>query len=119
LILLVHGSRDPRWREPFERLAAGLAGDLGAAAVRLAYLELIPPTLMEVAAEAARDGVGRLRLLPLFMAGGTHVDRDIPAQAAAVRERFPNLAVEVLPSIGDDARFIRLLRDLASEAARG
>ncbi len=119
LILVVHGSRDPRWREPFDRLTAALIGELGAGAVRLACLELIPPTLMEAAGEAARDGVRRLRLLPLFMAGGAHVDRDIPAQAAAVRARFPELVVEVLPTIGDDPRFALLLRDLATEAVRG
>jgi len=119
LILFVHGSRDPRWREPFERLAAGLMAELGEGAVRVAYLEASPPTLLETAEEAARDGVTRLRLLPLFMAGGLHVDRDIPAQAAAVRRAFPGLTVELLPPIGDDARFIRLLNDLAKEAARG
>lgn len=117
LVLFVHGSRDPRWREPFERLAADLADDLGPDRVRLVYMEIVGPRLDEAAAEAARDGVTRLRVLPLFMAGGAHVDKDIPEQVAAVRARHPGLAVELLPPIGEDPRFVSLLRRLAREAA--
>jgi sirohydrochlorin cobaltochelatase len=116
LILFAHGSSDPRWRRPFEELLHEVEQDLGAARVRLAYMEFASPTLLDVAAEAARERVSRLRLLPLFMAAGGHVDRDIPVLLAEVQERHPSLAVEVLPPVGSDPRFRSLLRQLASEA---
>jgi sirohydrochlorin cobaltochelatase len=114
LVLFAHGSGDSRWRAPFERLRDEVARRLGAERVRLAYMEFAPPTLLDVAAEAVRDQVLGLRLLPLFMAGGGHVDRDIPAQVAGVRQRFPELAVEVLPPVGDHPRFRTLLCEIAA-----
>jgi len=118
LILYAHGSRDPRWREPFERMADELRAAPGIDNVRLVYMEFVPPTLQDAAAEAASQGVGCLRILPLFLAGGAHVDRDIPEQVAATRKRFPGLRIEVLPPVGEDRRFASLLRTLATEAAR-
>ena len=70
LVILAHGSRDPRWRAPFETFVATLAADLGADKVRLAYMEFVTPTLADMAEEAMRDGVQQLKILPLFMAGG-------------------------------------------------
>jgi sirohydrochlorin cobaltochelatase len=117
LILLAHGSHDPRWRAPFERLEADLKGAVGATRVRLAYLEFVGPTLLDVAAEAARDGMTGLRVLPLFLSAGAHVAQDIPVQVAQVRARNPRLEVEVLPPIGEHPRFTALLREVAREAA--
>jgi len=114
LVLFAHGSNDPRWRSPFESLQHEVAQALGTERVRLAYMEFSSPTLLEVATEAASAGVERLRLLPLFMAGGGHVDRDVPAQVARARERYPQLVIEVLPPIGDHPRFRALLREIAA-----
>ncbi len=44
IVLFGHGARDPRWAEPFERLAARLRGAPSPAAhVTLAFLELMTP----------------------------------------------------------------------------
>jgi sirohydrochlorin cobaltochelatase len=117
LILLAHGSRDPRWRAPFERLEADLAAALGAGQVRLAYMEFVGPTLFDRAAEAVRDGVSELRVLPLFLSAGAHVAQDIPAQVAEARGHHPGLQIEVLQPIGEHPRFAALLREVAREAA--
>lgn len=117
LILLAHGSRDPRWRAPFETFAMALQADLGADKVRLAYMEFVPPTLTDMAEEASRDAVQQLKILPLFMAGGAHVDRDIPEQVTVVRERFPHLDFSVLPPIGEHPRFVALMQEIVKEYA--
>lgn len=117
LILLAHGSPDPRWRAPFERLARALQEDLGEKSVRLAFLEFAAPSLADVASEAAAQGVRRLRVLPLFMAGGGHVDRDIPVLAERIRQHHPGLAIEILPAVGDHPRFFAALREIARAAA--
>jgi len=118
LLLFVHGSKDPRWRAPFEKMTAQLQEQLGVERVRLVYMEFAGPDLLAVANEAVRDGVTRLRLLPLFLAGGAHVANDIPEQVNAAQSRHPELRIEVLPPIGEDPRFVTLLRDIAAESAR-
>lgn len=118
LILFAHGSRDPEWRRPFEELAGGLQRDLGQDRVRLAYMEFAKPDLVEAAAELAHRGIRRIRLLPLFLAGGAHVANDIPQQVGEIMDRFPGLEVEVLSPIGEDRRLVSLMRDIAAESAR-
>lgn len=115
VVLLAHGSRDPRWRAPFERLAAVLARDLGGERVRMAYMEFASPSLADVAAEAARDGITRLSVLPLFMAGGGHVDHDIPVLAREVESRHAGMAVEVAGAIGEEPRVVAAIEEIARD----
>ncbi len=116
LILLAHGSRDPRWREPFEQLAQKLKQELGEDRVRLAFMEFAPPSLAEVSRESAEEGIGNLRVLPLFMAGGGHVDRDISAQIRKLKEDFPHLHIELLPPMGEHPEIANAMREIAKEA---
>jgi sirohydrochlorin cobaltochelatase len=116
LILYAHGSEDPRWRQPFERLESDLQGQLGLGRVRLAYMEFAEPTLMQVAAQAFEEGVRRLAILPVFMAAGAHLANDLPEQVAAVRAKFAAMEVAVLPPVGEDRRLFDLLHVIAGEA---
>lgn len=117
LILYAHGSKDPRWREPFEQLEADLRADLGDNRVRLAYMEFIAPTLAEVVAEAVREGIQHMSLLPVFMATGAHLATDLPEQVEAVRTQFPEVELKVLAAAGEDPRLVAVLHTLARESA--
>ncbi len=117
LLLLAHGSPDPRWRAPFEKLLQDLQEELGADCVRLGFMEFAQPTFLELAAEAEGEGIGCLRILPLFMAGGGHVDRDIPAQAAKAARHYPRLRIEILPPVGEHPRVVEALVTVARTAA--
>jgi sirohydrochlorin cobaltochelatase len=118
LVLLAHGSPDPRWRAPFEKLANQLRSGFGGDRVLLAYMEFVAPSLLDAAEVAVRGGGARLSILPLFMAGGGHVDRDIPVQAEVVRRRFPGLEVRILPPAGEHPKVAAALREIASDELR-
>jgi sirohydrochlorin cobaltochelatase len=122
IVCMVHGSRDPRWRVTVEGLGAELRRRVGDGAVRLAHMELGSPTLAEVAREAVHHGVTKVVVLPLFIAAGTHVDNDIAAQAAAARQAFPELSLEVVRPLGEEPGFVdlvaRQLRELVLRAER-
>lgn len=116
LILLAHGSPDPRWRAPFEKLLATLQSTCGPERVRLAYLEFAAPTLYEAAGAAARAGFCHLLILPLFMAGGGHVDRDIPVQVEQLGWELPEVEIDILPPVGEDPRVVAAISDIVQEA---
>lgn len=117
LVLFAHGSKDPRWRAPFLELLAALRAEMGDQAVSLAFMEFAEPGLLEVARLAAAAGFTRLRVLPLFLAGGAHVARDIPEQVTQVRKTFPSLRVDVLRPVGEDPRFTDLLLEICRESS--
>ncbi len=112
LILLAHGSPDPRWRKPFEHLVRDLVDSRDGTAPLLAYMEFVPPTLTDAVAEADRQGFRRIAILPLFMSGGGHVAKDIPAQAETARQNHPGLAIRILPPVGEHPRFQRMLKEI-------
>ena len=117
LILIAHGSKDPRWRKPFERLVGSLKSDLGENGVFLSYMEFAEPTLMDATAKAVNAGAKKVKVLPLFMAGGAHVDQDIPPQVEAIKKKFPDLNVELLSPIGEHPKFVELICQVASQFA--
>jgi len=118
LILFAHGSRDPRWRKPLEKLSSTIAAELGANSVRLAYLESIRPTLFDLAKEAVRDGLLYLRVLPLFLSSGAHVADDIPTQVAEAQTLYPQLHIEVLPPVGEHPSVVSALQAIARDALK-
>jgi sirohydrochlorin cobaltochelatase len=116
LILLAHGSRDPRWRASVQKLAESVRAKLGCEPVRVAYLEG-SPALPDLAADAARAGVKRLRILPLFLAADGHVLRDVHPLVDRLRQTEPALEVELLPPVGQHPLFAELLCKIAVEPA--
>ena len=117
VVLFTAGNTEARLRKPFEELAQELKNELGKDRVRLAYVNNVTPSLAEVAEEAGNDGVTRLRILPLFLAPGGPLEREIPEQVAVIRGQVPQIKIELLPSAGDHPRMRMLLHALAREAA--
>lgn len=102
LVLFAHGSRDARWAEPFELLAAKLRQDAPELAIGLAFLELMPPDLETAVADLASRGCVRISVVPAFLGQGAHVRRDLPALIATIGARHPALKLTVAPSLGED-----------------
>ncbi len=117
LILLAHGSRDDQWRKSFETFRDDVVSELGKPSVSLAYLELTAPTLGEAITEAAREGVERIRILPLFMALGKHLDRDIPRQIQEITAKYPKLKIELLSAITSHPAVYDAMKAVVKQAA--
>ncbi|MCS6814190.1 MAG: CbiX/SirB N-terminal domain-containing protein, partial [Cyanobacteria bacterium] len=92
IVLLAHGSRDPRPQlalttlaeQVQQRLAHSMGVALQEILVSVAWLELAPKPLhqqlVDLAQQASRAGRSRLHILPLFLLPGVHVMEDIPAE---------------------------------------
>lgn len=102
LILFGHGARDPRWAEPFERLAALTRARHGATGpVTLAYLELMSPALGDAVSAQVRQGCSRITVIPVFFGRGAHLRRDFPALLDACRAQHPDVALEASTAVGE------------------
>lgn len=116
LILFAHGARDPRWREPFDRLKEIVArGHEGP--VTVAFLEQMEPTLSEAALQLGSAGAHRIVVVPLFLGTGGHLRRDLPtildeAQAAA------GIPISAVGAAGEDERVLQALARYCLAAGR-
>jgi sirohydrochlorin cobaltochelatase len=108
IVLFAHGSRDRDWTRPFEQLAAKLSRQTDAA-VRLAYLELMQPSLGDVISALVGDGAKSIRVVPVFLGQGGHTKQDLPKLAATARERHPGIEITLEPPIGEQPSVIEAI----------
>ncbi|MDB5827221.1 MAG: cobalamin biosynthesis protein CbiX [Variovorax sp.] len=113
IVLFAHGSRDARWREPVEAIARRLVELAPAAPVVCAYLELMAPGLPVAAAGLVAKGVSAVRIVPLFLGIGKHVREDLPGLVDGLRAAHPGVAFSLQTAVGEDARVIELLAQIA------
>ena len=101
LILFGHGARDARWRDPFDRLHEKLVALLPDCAVRLAFLELMTPSLEDAIDELAATGVGAITGVPVFFGQGGHLRRDFPLLIDACRVKYPGVEIRASDAVGE------------------
>ncbi|ALV50057.1 sirohydrochlorin cobaltochelatase [Streptomyces sp. 4F] len=83
LVVVAHGSRDPRALATALRLLEGVRALRPGLPVRLGHIELNAPLLPDTLDGLAASGAGSAVLVPLLFGRGHHVTRDIPDAAAA------------------------------------
>ena len=101
LLLFAHGARDPRWAAPFEAVAARVRRQRPALQLRLAFLELMSPTLPEAGAELCAAGCRHIDVLPMFLGTGGHLRKDLPPMIEQLREAHPGVRWTLHTAIGE------------------
>ncbi len=112
LILLAHGSKDPLWAKPMKDLLARLES-MHPGRAYLAYLQFSQPFLADVLKEAASQGADLIRVLPVFLSSGGHVQRDVAPLIQQAVEKY-STRIELLPAIGETPEFHELVFSLAA-----
>ena len=118
VILFAHGARDPRWADPFLRVAERVRANAPDLPVELAYLEHLPPDLDEAARRLAQRGAKAIRVVPLFFGRGGHLRVEVPRLVAAAAAAVPGVAIELALPAGDDDAVIEALAAFSVRAAR-
>jgi sirohydrochlorin cobaltochelatase len=117
VILLAHGARDPRWAEPFMRVAERVRGSAPDLRVELAYLEGLRPDLATAARTLAGEGARTIRVVPLFFGRGGHLREDVPALIEQIRAALPGVSLEFAEAAGEDAQVIDAIAAFCLRAA--
>jgi sirohydrochlorin cobaltochelatase len=103
LVLFAHGARDPKWAAPFERLQQLVQARVPDAAVSLAFLELMSPSLPDLAGQLVGIGCNEITVVPIFLGQGGHLQRDLPLLVERLRADHAGLKVTVAGAAGEDA----------------
>lgn len=112
IILLAHGSSDARWCETFEKLAEPTVASIDNAAI--AYMELAEPSLDTIVAQAKLQGTDQFTIIPLFLAAGRHLRKDVPAMIEKL-EADHGVSIRLAEPIGKNPRLGLAIRDVVQE----
>lgn len=102
LVAVAHGTRAPAGPRVLEELLDEVRGHLDGVDARLAYVDVIEPTLAATLAEVG----GPCVVVPLFLASGYHVRVDVPG---AVRTTGADAAVT--DALGSDPAVVEAVAD--------
>ena len=109
LVACAHGTRNPTGRRLIAELALAARGLRPGLTTTAAFVDVQPPTVVDVVAGLAASGQTAV-VVPLLLSGGYHVHVDI---AGAVAEADGAVAASPL---GPDPRLVDVLRDRLIEA---
>ncbi len=115
IVLFAHGSRDPLWHRPMQTVARSIVQSSPGVAVECAYLELSTPDLDSACHSLLARGVRTVTIVPLFLGVGKHAREDLPVLVDALRTAHPHIVFELQAAVGEDARLIALLAEIAVE----
>lgn len=82
--------------------------------IELAALELTPiplsESLVRFAKKANQQGLNQIKIVPLFLAPGVHVQQDIPAEIALAKKQIDHqVTIELSPYLGKYSGIVSLL----------
>ena len=117
LILFAHGARDPEWAAPLRRVQAAVQAAQPTATVDLAFLEFMTPDLTACVAGLAERGIRRIAVVPMFIAQGGHLKRELPEMLTLLRSTHPQIEFSLSGPIGEDDQVIAAMARAAAERA--
>lgn len=112
IILLAHGSSDQRWCQTFEKLATPTLESV--AGSRIAYMELAEPSLETIISEGRKDGIDTFTIIPLFLAAGRHLRKDVPGMIEELQATH-NVTITLAPPIGENPQLGDAIRDVVNQ----
>jgi sirohydrochlorin cobaltochelatase len=114
VILFAHGSRDPLWRLPIDAVAERMRAQHPGLPVAVAFLELTEPDLPHTVEVLMKQGVARVRIVPMFLGVGRHAREDLPELVQGLTEAYPQMSFELLPAIGEHPAMTALMAEIAA-----
>ncbi|MBN2581277.1 MAG: hypothetical protein JXB10_20015 [Pirellulales bacterium] len=119
MLILGHGTPEPRGQEEFLELLPLVRQQAGAAALEAGFLEFASPTVAEALAALAAAGARRIAAVPVFLAAAGHVARDIPPALSAAARSRPRVQIELKPHVGSHRNVAALSALRYHEALEG
>ena len=116
ILLFGHGARNPEWAQPFHHIRDAILARQPAALVEPGFLELLRPTFDEGVDCLVRQGATEIVVVPIFMAAGRHVKKDLPQLAANAMDRHAGLVIALAAPVGEAEPVLAAMADYAINA---
>lgn len=119
LLVVAHGTREPRGGEEMDELIDLLRARHGAPVAHAWLEDFAAPNVEAAVADLAARGVRRIGAVRFLNFAAYHADTDIPNEVAAAREAHPAIEIAAGPVLGHHPALLELARTRVGEAADG
>jgi sirohydrochlorin cobaltochelatase len=117
LLIIAHGSPDPRSNAPIYRVARGVRATGRYAAVMVCFLDLNRPSIPDAIDGMRARGIEHVVAVPYFLHLGAHVAEDLPLLIDAARARHPAASFTLAEHLAYDRLLLAVLADRIAEAS--
>jgi sirohydrochlorin cobaltochelatase len=116
LLVVGHGSRDPRGAEEFHELIALIRARNPALAVGGGFIELSRPPISECVNRLIEGGSREISAVPLMLLGAGHAKDDIPATLVREKRDHPEVTFRYGRALGIRPELLELMEQRISAA---
>ncbi len=116
ILLFGHGAKNPEWAAPFVAIRAAILARDSSALVESGFLELMRPTFDEAVDALVARGATRIVVVPVFMAAGVHINKDLPQLAAQAMDRYSSVEISLAAPVGAAPAVLAAMADYALSA---
>ncbi len=116
IILVDHGSRRGEANAIVERIAELVREAAPDRIVRVAHMELAPPSLAEAVDICVAEGAEAIVVHPYFLAPGAHSTRDIPRLVREAAARHPGVEIRTSEPLGAHPELAGIVLERVAEA---
>lgn len=117
ILLFGHGARNPEWAAPFVAIRQQILERAPNTLVESGFLELMRPTFAEAVDLLVAKGAGEITVVPIFMAAGSHINKDLPLLAASSMDQHLGLTINLAPPVGAASSVLGAMAGYAITAA--
>jgi sirohydrochlorin cobaltochelatase len=114
LLVVGHGSRDPRGAKEFHELLSLLRRNDPSLPIEGGFIELSRPPISECVERLVESGARQISAVPLMLLAAGHAKDDIPATLAREKIRHPEVGFHYGRSLGIRPELLELMDDRIS-----
>jgi len=100
VLIVDHGSRNPRANAQLEALAQRVAEQRPDWIVHFAHMEIAEPDIPTGLARCVADGAASIVVHPYFLGAGFHIEETVPEKVAEAARAHPHVRVTISAHFG-------------------
>lgn len=116
VVLLGHGSIRESANVEIRAMWAMMQAQLPELDIRGSFVEVAEPALENVIEQLVHEQVERIVIVPMFLTRGNHLSNGIPRILDAMKEKYPNVKIDLTQHLGADPLLAEIIKNRLREA---
>lgn len=115
IVVLAHGSRKKKVEQEFLKLVNLIKKRLPSIRIEPALFQFSENSLPAALKKLSAEGHKNIRVVPLFLFSGVHIEDDIPETVCRENDKYPGIEISVSGTLWPDERILDIAVDRIKE----